>query len=229
MSSNSKLNKFFDSLKFDKFRTFRKKVLDLKNHNLSSNHDYGNGYFYQSFEKINLSGLRKTKDRVKALNLDSLLYNKNVLDVGTNTGFLIMQTNLAFKNCVAIDWDKSNIEVANSCKKKLQINNIDFICEDFLKLNTDKKFDVVMSLANHTTYDGGIENYKEYFLYLIDHMNTNSILVFETHHPEIEKKEKISEIMDFLKKFFTIKDSGNYNFNNYADDGREFYILEKIN
>ena len=78
MSSNSKLNKFFDSLKFDKFRTFRKKVLDLKNHNLSLNHDYGNGYFYQSFEKINLSGLRKTKDRVKALNLDSLLYNKNI-------------------------------------------------------------------------------------------------------------------------------------------------------
>ena len=68
MSSNSKLNKFFDSLKFDKFRTFRKKVLDLKNYNLSLNHDYGNGYFYQSFEKINLSGLRKTKDRVKALN-----------------------------------------------------------------------------------------------------------------------------------------------------------------
>ena len=86
-----------------------------------------------------------------------------------------------------------------------------------------------MSLANHTTYDGGIKNYKEYFLHLIDHMNTNSILVFETHHPEIEKKEQISEIMDYLKKFFIIKDAGNYNFNNYADDGREFYILEKIN
>jgi cyclopropane fatty-acyl-phospholipid synthase-like methyltransferase len=229
MSSNSKLNRFFDSLKFDEFRTFRKEILDLKNHYLSSNHDYGNGYFYQSFEKINLSGLRKTKERVKALNLDSLLSNKFVLDVGTNTGFLIMQTNLAFKSCVAIDWDKSNINVANICKKKLQINNIDFVCDDFLKFNTDKKFDVVMSLANHTTYDGGIKNYKSYFLRLINHMNTNSILVFETHHPEIEKKEQISEIIDYLKKFFQIKFSGKYHFNNYADDNREFYIFEKIN
>ena len=229
MSSNSKLNKFFDSLKFDKFRTFRKKVLDLKNHNLSSNHDYGNGYFYQSFEKINLSGLRKTKDRVKALNLDSLLSDKTVLDVGTNTGFLIMQTNLTFKNCVALDWDKSNIEVANSCKKELQVNNIDFICEDFLKFSTDKKFDVVMSLANHTTYDGGIKNYKEYFQHLINYMCKGSILIFESHHPEIEKKEQISEIRNYLKNYFIIKNYGNYKFNNYADDGREFYILEKIN
>ena len=73
MTSNSKINKFLDSFKFDKYRSFRRDILNFKNKNLSTTHDYGNGYFYQSFEKINLNGLRKTEVRVKALDLNNLL------------------------------------------------------------------------------------------------------------------------------------------------------------
>ena len=139
MTANSKLNKLLDNFKFDKHRNLRKKILDIKNDNISDTHDYGNGYFYQSFEKINLSGLRKTNMRVNALNLNELINGKNILDVGTNTGFLLMQTNLSFLSCVAIDWDLSSILVAKECQKKLDIKNIEFLQKNFLEFNTKKK------------------------------------------------------------------------------------------
>ncbi len=229
MTSNSKINKFLDNLKFDKFRSFRKFILTLKTENLSTSYDYGNGYFYQSFEKINLSGLRKTNERVNALKLNDLIDNKSILDVGTNTGFLIMQTNLSFKHCTAIDWDRSSILVADECKKKLKINNINFFCSNFLEFKSETKFDVILSLANHTTYDGGINNYINYFSHIKNFMHENSILVFESHHPEIEKEEKLKEIMNYLKNSFQVTNSGEYKFNNYADDKRKFFILKLVN
>ncbi len=227
MTSSSKLNRIIDNFKFDKFRIFRKKLINLNDRSQKTKHDYGNGYFYQSFEKIKLSGLRSTKKRVDVLNLDKILINKNILDIGTNTGFLIMQTNLKFNKCIAIDWDQNNINIANQCKDELKIKNIEFICDDFLKFTNYEKFDIVLSLANHTTYDGGIKNYVDYFNHIIKFMDKSSILIFETHHPEIENKNQIENIISYLIKYFKIKQRGVYKFNNYADDNREFFILEK--
>ena len=54
-----------DNFKFDKHRKFRKIIYkDLKNNDVEK-YDYGNGYFYQSLDKINLSGLRSSKNRLK--------------------------------------------------------------------------------------------------------------------------------------------------------------------
>ena len=228
MTSNSKLNKLLDNFKFDKYRNLRKKILDIKNKNLSNTHDYGNGYFYQSFEKIKLSGLRKTDLRVNTLKLNSLIKGKNILDIGTNTGFLLMQTNLSFLSCVAIDWDLSSILVAKECQKQLEIKNIEFIQKNFLEFSSKKKFDVALSLANHTTYDGGIKNYIEYFEHIKKFLNKNALMIFESHHPEIEKEDDLNQILNFLKKSFKIINSGTYEFNNYADDKRKFFILKLL-
>tara|TARA_A100000164_G_C21932803_1_gene786540 strand:+ start:790 stop:1479 length:690 start_codon:yes stop_codon:yes gene_type:complete len=228
MTSSAKINKFLDNLKFDKFRNFRKFLLNLKNKNLSSTHDYGNGYFYQSFEKINLNGLRKTQTRVDALNLNNYIENKNVLDIGTNTGFLIMQTNLLFKKCVAIDWDKPSILIAKECQKKLEIDNINFFCKNFLEFESDDKFDLILSLANHTTYDGGIKNYIEYFDHIKKFLKKNSILIFESHHPEIESDSEIEQIIKYLENSYELIDSGIYKFKNYADDNRKFFVFKFI-
>ena len=228
MTASSKINKFFDSLKFDKYRTLRKKILNIKNKNLFNAYDYGNGYFYQSFERIGLSGLRNTEMRVNSLGLNNLLKGKSILDIGTNTGFLLMQTNLSFLNCVAIDWDLSSILVAKECQRNLEIKNIIFFQKNFFDFHTEKKFDVVMSLANHTTYDGGIKNYIEYFEHTKKFLNKNGIMIFESHHPEIENDNDLKIILEFLKKSFEITYSGIYKFNNYADDKRKFFILKSI-
>lgn len=88
----SKINKIKDFLKFDNNRVFRKRLISFISNNLTSNHyDYGEGYFYQSLEKINLSGLRNSKKRIEQYNINSLLLNKDILDIGCNSGFLLFQ------------------------------------------------------------------------------------------------------------------------------------------
>ena len=54
-------------------------------------YDYGCGYFYQSCETINLSGLRSSKKEFLNYSINDLIKNKDILDVGTNTGFLLFE------------------------------------------------------------------------------------------------------------------------------------------
>ena len=53
-------------------------------------------------------------------------------------------------------------------------------------------------------------------------------MIFESHHPEIEKEDDLNQILNFLKKSFKIINSGTYEFNNYADDKRKFFILKLL-
>ena len=87
---------------------------------------------------------------------------------------------------------------------------------------------MALSLANHTTYDGGIKDYIEYFDHIKKFLNKNAIMIFESHHPEIENDYDLEKILNFLKKSFEIVESGIYKFNNYADDKRKFFVLKLL-
>lgn len=228
MANYSKINKLIDFFKFDEHRKVRSELVDI----ISSPsdkplYDYGTGYFYQSFEKINLSGLRKTKERAKALNLDEFTKNKTILDIGTNSGFLPMEFENNFESLDGIDYNPTLIEVANHCKKYLQINNINFEASDFMSATIDKKYDLILSLANHTTFDGGIESFEAYFEKVLSILDGNGILVFESHHPQYESEESLEKVLTYLNSHFETIRSGQYNFNNFYDDGRKFYILKR--
>ncbi len=226
MTSNSRFNFIIDSLKFDKNRSIRKKILKIIAADQKT-FDYGNGYFYQSCEKINLSGLRKSKKRADILNLEELTLEKKVLDIGTNTGFLLFEMNNNFNFCDAIDWNPTLIKTANEVKEYLGLDKITFFSEDFMTFDFNKIYDVVLSLANHTTYDGGIDNYKTYFEKINKILCSNGYLILESHHPSYEKPEKFSEIINYLGKTYKIEKNFKYKFNNYADDKREVFFLKK--
>ena len=76
------INRVFDQLKFDNFRNLRKGAYStLVNNENKSFFDYGLGYFYQSIECINLTGLRNSKKRIVDLDLDNLTENQIVLEL----------------------------------------------------------------------------------------------------------------------------------------------------
>ena len=87
----SSINKFFDYIKFDQYRNLRVQINKILKEDIKSNFDYGYNYFYQSLDKINLSGLRKTQKRINALGLQNLVKNKSVLDIGSNIGAISLQ------------------------------------------------------------------------------------------------------------------------------------------
>ena len=172
----SKINKFIDNLKFDKHRNFKKKIKVIKKNRDINNTDYGSGYFYQSLKNINLSGLRNTSYRVKKLGINKYITNKKILDIGTNCGSILFELEANFYSALGVDHNKNDIKIANLTKKYLNKQKIVFLNQDFLKLSTKYKFDVILSLANHNTYDKGVVDSNLYINKILKHLNEKGII-----------------------------------------------------
>ena len=156
------INYFSHLILFDEHRKIRKQVIQI-NKNKNSFYDYGDSFFYQSMPCINLRGLRDTSKRIKKLELEKYTENKTILDVGTNVGAIILNIKNNFKKATGIEHNPKLIEIANIIKEYLNYKNLDFLAENFNTYNFSEKFDVILSLANHFTYDKGITDTDNYF------------------------------------------------------------------
>ena len=63
--------------------------------------DYGSGYFYQSYESLGIFGIRSLK-KINSLNLNKYIVNRNVLDIGSNSGFFSLSLAAKANNIVGI-------------------------------------------------------------------------------------------------------------------------------
>tara|TARA_B110000114_G_scaffold153689_1_gene166088 strand:- start:170 stop:877 length:708 start_codon:yes stop_codon:yes gene_type:complete len=220
-------NKFFDSLKFDKERKIRHHLFKINSNNENNFFDYGVGYFYQSSYSLNINGLRDSKFRKDIINIDNFTKKKRILDIGTNSGFLLLDLENNFHYALGVDYNPKLIEIANAAKNYLNITNIEFKVENFETVVINEKFDVILSLANHHTYDQGISSTKNYFEKITSLLNKDGILVLEGHHPQIESEKDFQEILDHLSSKYEIIDKKKYNINNFFDNGRNLTILKK--
>ena len=216
-------------INFDSHRNFRKKLI-LQNSSKKDNlYDYGEGMFNQSMPPIKLNGLRDTKKRIKKLRLDYYLQDKTVLDIGTNIGAIPLSVKKNFKEFVGIDHNSDVIDIANKVRDYLDIKNIKFICGDFIKHKFVKKFEVILSLANHSTFDKGINDTNYYFEKVSKILEEKGILILESHSPLYEKVSSYLNLVETLQDNFDIIEKDNYEFGNYYDKNRKFHILIKKN
>tara|TARA_B100002019_G_C21152786_1_gene539101 strand:- start:270 stop:962 length:693 start_codon:yes stop_codon:yes gene_type:complete len=222
-----KYNLLKDYIKFDKFRSLRKEILSISK---TEKNFYNGEYFYQSLPSINLSGLRDTKNRIEKIVTSKLLEGKSVLDIGTNIGSFLIELNSFFKKGTGIDLVKTNIQIGNLILKRLGINNINLINGDFNNYNFNEKFDVIFSLANHSTADKNIIDEKSYFKKIISLLKINGILVIESHHYLVQSHQEFKKIVEenCLEKF-EILSTGKYDFGNFFDYNRIFYIMRLKN
>tara|TARA_B110000114_G_C15000848_1_gene360675 strand:+ start:191 stop:880 length:690 start_codon:yes stop_codon:yes gene_type:complete len=224
----SLVNKYKDFLKFDKYRLLRKEIyLKLKN---QITYDYGEGYFYQSLDKINLSGLRDTKKRIDVYDLEEFTANKKILDIGSNIGAILFEIKNNYNFAKGIEYNKNLVEISNKINEKLKIKNIEFICEDFLNYNFLETFDMILSLANHHTFDKGISSINDYLKKIDNILDKGGILVFESHHPNYEPAEVFNKLKNLLVDEFNyilIKEKV-LEFQNFYDMNRTvLYFLKK--
>tara|TARA_B110000967_G_scaffold162697_1_gene169321 strand:- start:8241 stop:8972 length:732 start_codon:yes stop_codon:yes gene_type:complete len=236
-------NKWLDLLKFDKYKLIREELLKLSsanNHNnklsenkTDSNHkyyDYGCGYFYQSSDQINLTGLRASRKRIQQYGVENELKDSTVLDIGTNTGFFLLDLKNSFKEADGIEYNPILIEIANRLKLFLKIENINFINDDFLEHDFKfKEYDLILSLANHSTFDKGIQDTNSYFDKCYKLLKKNGKILIEGHHPNYERVEEFNEIIKKLIKKFDYKkeNEGIIYANNFYDNKRKFFLLKK--
>ena len=135
--------------------------------------------FYQGLDKINIKGSRSTEKRFNEYNIGSLFSkNKNVLDIGSNCGFVSLYTSEFVKSVTGVEINPFLVKISNDTKEFLNIQNVKFVCSTFEEYNTEERFDIVYSFANDSTIDDNTTfNFEEYvqkiFVFIIIRWFTN--------------------------------------------------------
>lgn len=192
-----------------------------------SDHDYGEGYFYQSFPRIGITGLRDTEARVEAMGLRRLLAGKRVLEIGCNTGFLALSIADVAESVVGFDINPHLIGIAEVVADHLGITNTEFQVSSFEELSSGTPFDVVLSFANHATYDGNTrQSIEAYFDRCRDLINSGGLLLFESH-PAAYEGDGLVHVCQVLDTTFSVQDQRILDYGTFFDRGRTFVVAER--
>jgi len=190
-------------------------------------YDYGEGYLYQGIKSLKFSGLRDTEARIENMKLKKLVKGKKVLEIGCNSGFLSIELADDAKEIVAFDLNPYLISIAKECSSFAGKRNITFKDCSFSSLDPAETYDVVLSFANHSTYDGKTDqSIVEYFTKCHNSLKKDGLLVFESHPPEHEGKglEKVCEI---IEKNFEITKREILHYGTFLDTARTFILAKK--
>jgi SAM-dependent methyltransferase len=194
-----------------------------------SHYDYGEGYFYQSLALANVSGFRNTEERVNQLGLKELVKNKSVLDIGCNTGFLLLSLADSYDQGFGFDLNPYIVEIANKTKLYLDIKNTTIITSSFENLKLQASYDVVLSFANHSTFDKNTkQSIESYFSQITSALNDEGTLIFESHPPAFEDKTKLEKVITTMEKFLHVDEIKQLPMQGFLDKGRTYIIARKL-
>ena len=177
-----------------------------KNKNWTSFIFSKNKKFYQSFMELNIDGERSTENRIKQYKLNSYFSNeKNALDIGCNSGFFSLMISDDLKNIDGVEINPFLIDMGNEVKQFIKNTNCSFFVTSFEKYSTDKKYDLIFSLANDETIDGNTKfTFEEYIEKIFNLLLKNGILIFESQAADAYDKNKFKSKLKFLLKKFDV-------------------------
>ena len=97
------------------------------------------------------------------------------------------------------------VKISDDVKEFLEIKNLTFYTSSFEEFTTDKKYDVVFSLANDETIDGNTKfTFEEYVEKIIKLMKNDGYLMFETVSTDTYEPRIFLPKLEFLKKHFDV-------------------------
>ncbi len=165
-----------------------------------------NKKFYQSFMELNIDGERSTETRIKQYKLNSYFSNeKNALDIGCNSGFFSLMISDDLKNIDGVEINPFLIDMGNEVNQFIKNTNCSFFVTSFEKYSSDKKYDLIFSLANDETIDGNTKfTFEEYIEKIFNLLLKNGILIFESQAADAYDKNKFKPKLEFLLKKFDV-------------------------
>ena len=186
--------------------------------------------FYQGLDKINIKGSRSTEKRFNEYNIGSLFSkNKNVLDIGSNCGFVSLYTSEFVKSVTGVEINPFLVKISNDTKEFLNIQNVKFVCSTFEEDDTEEKFDIVYSFANDSTIDDNTTfNFEEYVQKILFLLSSGGLLIFESQALDVLVPNKFQLKLEILEKYFIISEKRKVS-SEYPTNVPEriFLVLEK--
>ena len=162
--------------------------------------------FYQGLEEIKIRGSRSSEKRFQEYNITKFLSKeKKALDIGSNCGFFSIFISKYVKHISGVEINPYLTKIANETKDFLEIENIHFINSSFEEFKTDKKFDIIFSLANDSTIDDNTKfNFEEYIEKINNLLNKDGLVIFESQAIDSMISERFEEKFRFLEQKFNI-------------------------
>ncbi len=190
-------------------------------------YDYGEGYFYQSCRAAGITGLRDTEARMRFMDLEARLAGKSVLEIGCNSGFLSLSLADCCREVVGFDVNPYLIEIASAVKKHFGKTNCEFLTSSFEELSLDRRFDAVLSFANHSTYDQMTkQSLAEYFGRCHELLEPGGLLVFESHPPAHEGAG-LKDVVGLIRGLFEVSEQKVGKYGTYLDTDRTLIVASR--
>lgn len=144
---------------------------------------YTQGYFYQGLEDLGITGAKPTRFRFAQYQVDDLLKNADILDIGSNCGFVASYCAMQAASVTAVELNPFLNRIARDTTEYLKLTNVKIIDSDFTTFTTDKKFDIVLSFSNHHTIDGNLDmGFERYIEKIVHLLKPGGYLLFESHN-----------------------------------------------
>ncbi len=191
-------------------------------------HDYGEGYFYQSCSEVELGGLRDTAGRMQAMHLRDYCKNMYVVDIGCNSGFLDIALAPIARKITGFDINPFIIDIGKEVLAYLGVTNVALSATTFEVFIASEPADIVLSFANHSTFDGNTEQtVRTYIEKCHQILRPDGLLLFESHHPTYESKESLEETCKIITEMFSLQERRILQSKNFFDNGRTFIVARK--
>ena len=203
------------------------KILEEQAQHYSS-YDYGKGYLYQSFPPAHLRGLRNTETRITEMQLRSYVSGKTVLDIGTNTGFLACSLAPICSSITGFDINPYCIQIGNAVAKYFGYTNVRLFTGRFEDVQEKATYEVILSFANHSTYDHNTQHtLEEYFQKCAAYCTDHGLLLFESHFPGYESENQLEKVFQILQTYFQVTKRFRLQSKTSGDRGRTFAVCTK--
>jgi SAM-dependent methyltransferase len=162
--------------------------------------------FYQGFEELEIDGWRPSKKRFNSYKINDYLSEKKVaLDIGSNCGFFSLYVSKFVKQIDGVEINPYLINIANDVKQYTKSLNSNFFNSSFENFFTEKKYDVIFSLANDSTIDKNTKfNFYEYLDKILNLLKKDGLLIFESQAIDVLRKSQFDEKLDILKSHFDV-------------------------
>jgi SAM-dependent methyltransferase len=148
-----------------------------------SEQQYTHGYFYQGLEELGITGAKPTGFRFRQYEVDAILQGADVLDIGSNCGFVAVHCGRLARSVVAVELNPYLNRIAVETARHFKHDNVEVVESDFSAYETGKRFDVVLSFSNHHTIDGNLNmGFENYIHKIASLLKPNGYLLFESHN-----------------------------------------------
>lgn len=164
---------------------------------------YCAGYAYQGYERLGLAGAKPTEQRLAAYGfLDWLQPSMQVLEIGCNNGFMAIELARRVARVDALEYNPYLVEIGRLCAAELGQHNVQLQVADFASWRPARRYDLVLSFANHCTIDGNLAlEFECYVAKLWQLTEEGGHLLFESHNVFAPGKGAPGDDGDLERKF----------------------------